>query len=75
MIKVKKILKDIFIERFYKKFNNDKEVLNLYVEFIVFGIMFMYIEWFNIDLKFFLEDLVKIVSNIVFKGINLILFF
>ena len=48
LIKVKKILKDTLIERFYKKLNNDKEVLNLYAEFTASGIMSMYLEWFNI---------------------------
>ncbi|OOM14631.1 TetR/AcrR family transcriptional regulator [Clostridium saccharobutylicum] len=73
LIKVKKILKDTLIERFYKKLNNDKEVLNLYAEFTASGIMSMYIEWFNIDSKLSLEDLAKTASNIAFKGINSIL--
>jgi len=73
LIKVKKILKDILIERFYKKLNNDKEVLNLYAEFTASGIMSMYIEWFNIDSKLSLEDLAKAASNISFKGINSII--
>ena len=73
LIKVKKILKDILIERFYKKLNNDKEVLNLYAEFTASGIMSMYLEWFNIDSKLSLEDLAKAASNIAFKGINTII--
>lgn len=73
LIKVKKILKDTLIERFYKKLNNDKEVLNLYAEFTASGIMSMYIEWFNIDSKLSLEDLAKAASNIAFKGINTII--
>lgn len=73
LIKVKKILKDILIERFYKKLNNDKEVLNLYAEFTASGIMSMYIEWFNMDSKLSLEDLAKASSSIAFKGINTII--
>jgi AcrR family transcriptional regulator len=73
LIKVKKILKDTLIERFYKKLNNDKEVLNLYAEFTASGIMSMYLEWFNIDSKLSLEDLAKAASNIAFKGINTII--
>lgn len=73
LIKVKKILKDILIERFYKKLNNDKEVLDLYAEFTASGIMSMYIEWFNLDSNISLEDLAKAASNIAFKGINSII--
>jgi len=73
LIKVKNILKDTLIERFYKKLNNDKEVLDLYAEFTASGIMSMYIEWFNLDSNISLEDLAKAASNIAFKGINSII--
>jgi len=73
LIKVKKILKDNLVERFYKTINTNKEVLNLYAEFTASGIMSMYIEWFNLDSNISLEDLAKAASNIAFKGINSII--
>lgn len=73
LIKVKKILKDTIIERFYKELDNDKEVLNLYAEFTASGIMSMYLEWFNMSSNLSLEDLGKTASNIAFKGLNSII--
>ena len=70
LIKVKKILKDTIIERFDKKLNTNKEVLNLYAEFAASGVMSMYIEWFNMDSSLSLEDLAKAASKISFTGIN-----
>jgi len=73
LTKVKKILKDTFIERFDKKPNTNKELLNLYAEFAASGVISMYIEWFNIDSPLSLEDLAKAASNISFNGLNSII--
>jgi len=73
LTKVKKILKDTFIERFDKKPNTNKELFNLYAEFAASGVISMYIEWFNIDSPLSLEDLAKAASNISFNGLNSII--
>ena len=70
LVKVKKILKDTIIEKYYEKFKINKEMLSLYAEYVASGIMSMYIEWFNMNSKLPLEDLAKVASNIAFNGIN-----
>jgi AcrR family transcriptional regulator len=73
LLKVKKILKDSFIERLHKKLNINEEVLNLYAEFTSSGIIFMYVEWLNMDSVLSFEDFANAASNIAFNGINSII--
>lgn len=68
--KVKKILKNTLIEKFHKKIEINKEMLNLYAEFTASGLMSMYVEWFRMNSKLSLEDLAKAAGNIAFDGIN-----
>lgn len=72
-IKVKKILKDTLIEKFHKKLEINKDMLNLYAEFTASGLMSMYVEWFNMNSILSLEDLARVGSNIAFNGINSII--
>ncbi|MDO5518781.1 MAG: TetR/AcrR family transcriptional regulator C-terminal domain-containing protein [Clostridium sp.] len=73
LVKVKKILKDIIMERLDNKVNDSSEMLNLYAEFISSGVMNMYIDWFTTNSDIPLEELTKAASKISFTGINSIL--